>query len=439
MPNHTVRKKNIPKTDQLDRICRACGQVWTKTVRRFWRTYRKQGVWLSKYDMHNWICTETIRTDTKGNGFEHPDMEAFAGKRENAEVPELAKTIGSQTRQETVGSFFDALKTWRKAKDQGMAEGFRPPYKPKKFYKAQWKYQSIKRRGDHMRLTCGRGPDPVMIEWPHPLPRHVEIGWDHGNYEVRAKYNDDQDLPEGFIRTREPVGDKTAAIDPGEIYLASVFDGDSSYIINGGRLRDLRQTQNREKRKFAGKIDRKKKGSRRFWKLVQAKNSRLEEIRNKIKDLLHKMSTRLVEEIWSRGCSKIVIGDLSGIRTEMDYGSKMNQRLHQWAFRQFKKKIEYKADRYNIETEDEREKDTSSVCPHCGEHKTEELSVNDRLYRCTGCGFEGHRDIMGAANIRARHLEGSIDHGHQDGPLPNPKIISFDSHMECVFEDADSA
>ncbi|MCS4119675.1 IS605 OrfB family transposase, partial [Salinibacter ruber] len=32
-----------------------------------------------------------------------------------------------------------------------------------------------------------------------------------------------------------------------------------------------------------------------------------------------------------RDVSTVVIGELKGIRDSVDYGSRMNQRLHQWA------------------------------------------------------------------------------------------------------------
>jgi putative transposase len=43
------------------------------------------------------------------------------------------------------------------------------------------------------------------------------------------------------------------------------------------------------------KIDRKEKGSRRWKRLVRAKNRQLEKIRNQIEDFLHKTATRLVK------------------------------------------------------------------------------------------------------------------------------------------------
>ena len=52
---------------------------------------------------------------------------------------------------------------------------------------------------------------------------------------------------------------------------------------------------------------------------------------------------------------------------------------------------------------DENEAYTSQTCPVCGHrHKPK-----DRNFRCK-CGFSWHRDVLGAWNIRSRHLHGEL-------------------------------
>jgi putative transposase len=97
------------------------------------------------------------------------------------------------------------------------------------------------------------------------------------------------------------------------------------------------------KAELGAKIDRKERGSNRWKKLVQTKNKQLGHIDNKITDLLHKPSRKVVEMLLERRVSAIVIGDTRGIRDRIDYGSQMNQRLHQRAYGEFARMIEYKA------------------------------------------------------------------------------------------------
>jgi len=189
-------------------------------------------------------------------------------------------------------------------------------------------------------------------------------------------------------------------VDLGEKCLAAAYDGEEALVFDGERLRQLRAVQNREKRRFARKIDRKEKGSRRWTTLVQAKKRRLKKLRDRTEDVLHKMSTRLVEELWARGVSTIVVGDLTGIRESIDYDTDTNRRLHGWAFRRLTEMIEYKAERYGISVESTREAYTSQTCPRCGAAKASHK--DGRTFCCSECDLTAHRDVVGAMNIREK-------------------------------------
>lgn len=100
-----------------------------------------------------------------------------------------------------------------------------------------------------LRLSCGRGNEPVLIGWPvGEKPVFVEIGWNDG-YEVRATYE---------VETEDrTTGDKVAGIDLGERHLAAISTGDDCFLLNGGELRALRKYQNQTKAKLDSKINRK--------------------------------------------------------------------------------------------------------------------------------------------------------------------------------------
>jgi putative transposase len=285
-----------------------------------------------------------------------------------------------------------------------------------------------------LRLSNGRGTDPVLIDWPSEKePKRVEIRWDGRQYELRCQYEVEED--------EEPKGTKTAGIDIGEIHLAAVRAGDESWTVNGRELRSLRRQQNRTKARLGSKIDRKERGSRRWKRLARAKDRQLSKIRGRIKDLLHKQSTRLVKTLHERRVGTVVVGDLTGIRNGMDYGPKANQRLHQWAYGEFVRMIEYKARLCGMTVRRVGEAYTSQECPSCGSrHKP-----HGREYIC-GCGFEGHRDIVGAANIRRRYVaqqkylgqNGSKDSSLRvagEGPnrsvMASPTGVRYKPHMRC--------
>ncbi|WP_259211223.1 RNA-guided endonuclease InsQ/TnpB family protein [Salinibacter ruber] len=126
---------------------------------------------------------------------------------------------------------------------------------------------------------------------------------------------------------------------------------------------------------------------------------KLSKIRGRIRDLLHKQSTRLVKTLHERRVGTVVVGDLKGIRESIGYRSKANQKLHQWAYGEFARMIEYKARLCGMTVERVGEAYTSQTCPSCGSRH----EPHGREYIC-GCGFEGHRDLVGATNIRQKYL-----------------------------------
>jgi putative transposase len=73
----------------------------------------------------------------------------------------------------------------------------------------------------------------------------------------------------------------------------------------------------------------------------------------------------------------------------------VNGRLNRWSFRRFQKIIEYKARLSGLMVVYLNAKDTSSLCPICGE----KLSPNGyRRMRCPTCRLEEDRDIIAVKN-----------------------------------------
>lgn len=271
-----------------------------------------------------------------------------------------------------------------------------------------------------LRLSTKRGEDSILIDWPVDTePRTVEIGKTSDGFVVRAQYE-----TEPVDRT---TGDKVAGIDLGEKHLATVFTSGDAFTINGGELRALRHYQNGLKAKLDVKIDRKEWGSNRWKKLIRTKRQQLNHIDNKITDLLHKLSRKVVEMLLERRVSAVAIGDVRGIRDRMDYGKKMNQRLHQWAYGEFARMIEYKAKLAGITVERIGEAYTSQECPQCGHRK----KPSGREYSCGECSFHGHRDCVGAANIRRKYVGTEGYRCRLPGVMASPSGVRFHPHLSC--------
>jgi putative transposase len=384
---HLTRTFHIDSTDQLEKLSRASADLWNDVVKWYWRTAGRQDHWLSKTAMRKWHC--------KGHG-----------------------VLPSQTAQEVAEQFYDAVGSWHDNNRKG-----NPPRRCDKTYNVlRWTYQGVTLRDDGvLRLSTKRGEDSILIDWPVDTePRTVEIGKRPGGFVVRAQYD-----TKPVDRT---TGDQVAGIDLGEKHLAGVVTEEDSFLINGGELRALRHYQNSLKAKLDAKIDRKERGSNRWKKLIRTKNKQLGHIDKKITDLLHKLSRKTVEMLLERRVSAVAIGDVRGIRDRIDWGTEMNQRMHQWAYSKFAHMVEYKAQLAGITVQKVDEAYTTQTCPQCGHRK----KPGDREYVCSECDFHGHRDSVGAANILRKYV--GSDEAYRcrlPGVMASPSGVRFHPHLQC--------
>jgi putative transposase len=127
----------------------------------------------------------------------------------------------------------------------------------------------------------------------------------------------------------------------------------------------------------------KKKGSRRRKKLIRSKQKQLKKLKNQIKDIEHKQSSRLISTLHASRVQTVVIGDVRDIRQDLDVGSKNNQKLHQWSHGSIRHKLTYKAERHGMAVDLQEESYTSQTCPCCGKR----YKPRGRNYLCSRCGF----------------------------------------------------
>jgi putative transposase len=250
-----VRRVNIGKTPQLDELAHECGQVYTQTLVFFWRTVRHKGLWLGPKHL----------------------MRLFTSKK-----------LHAHTADACVQSFFASLKSWRERKKAGDPDAH-PPRKRKWYFKVEYKQSAMKLTDGKLRLSNGKGNEPLILDWPWELPQTVVIHWTGTQYEALATYEVEPHAT--------PTGEKVAGIDLGEIHMAVSHDGTETHILNGRHLRSKRQYRNKLQEHLSKKIDRKKKGSKRRKKLIVSKKKQLKKLKHQIADVEHKQTSRL---IWLR-------------------------------------------------------------------------------------------------------------------------------------------
>ena len=351
-----TRRLRLAKTEQLDTLAHWAGIVYSMVLVFFWRILRKKNHWLSQYAMHRLVRNDNLH---------------------------------SQTVQGIIDIFYANIKSWQQLRKTNPKA--RLPRKRRWYFVIPYKEAAIQLKDKKLILSNGRGNAPLIIDWAYDKPKYIEISYDDG-YIVSATYN---------VAPADPVqeGD-TAGVDLGDIHIAAVRIKDKTIIFNGGELRSKRRYINKETGKMQGKIDKCKKGSKRRKKLVKAKKKMRKRLNNQIKDILHKQTTKLVYTLKNANVKTAAIGDVRNIRQNVDYGNHANQMIHQMFSGQARQMIEYKCTKHGMETVIINEAYSSQTCPKC----LKKNKTDDRNYKCRFCGFEYHRDGVGAINIRQKQM-----------------------------------
>jgi putative transposase len=112
----------------------------------------------------------------------------------------------------------------------------------------------------------------------------------------------------------------------------------------------------------------------------------------------------VVDYAVERQAGTLAVGDVRDVADKTDKGASFNQKLRSWRHGKLRAYLTYKAEAEGISVVLVDEHYASQTCPQCGfRHKP-----RGRVYICGQCGFSGHRDVVGAANILSRRLHGDV-------------------------------
>ena len=348
-------------TAALDAINRLGGRIYSKTVSLAFKTHRHKGFWLSDAGLKKYLKFKRYPCHAHSV---QAIIDDYCGARR---------------------SFFCNKKSNPKAK---------PPKRTYKFHTFTWRATGITYKRGKLRLSMDKGREPILIKIDKKfykiVPAEVSLVYNKTTkqYEFHATY---QTQP----KPTKPKHGTAVAVDMGEIHPITAFDGLHSEIYNGRAHRSKVRYREKSKGSINRKLSRCKRGSKRYKKLKRAKDKTLAALTAQLRDMRHKITSRFVSTCYKRKIETIVIGDIKHIRQSINYGKKANEKLHQWAFSQMRDMITYKAKAVGISVDTQDEAYTSQTCPSCGHRK----KPAKRNYKCSECGWHGHRDIVGASNI----------------------------------------
>ncbi|MER6917782.1 RNA-guided endonuclease TnpB family protein, partial [Streptomyces spiralis] len=149
-------------------------------------------------------------------------------------------------------------------------------------------------------------------------------------------------------------------------------------------------------------LSRKAKGDGANRRKARAKVAKIHtRIADRRRDVLHKLTTRLVRENQT-----LVIEDLT-VRTMVKNRS-LARAISDAAWSQFRSMLEYKAGWYGREVVAvDRFFPSSKLCSHCGTLQPE-MPLNVRTWTCDSCGTAHDRDVNAAKNLLAAGLAVSV-------------------------------
>ena len=340
-------------------------------------------------------------------GYPHAHRDFYFSKNCEGWVDKnLSKSqpLHSQSIQDVRQRYFKSWKSYSVLKKTGGVQRPKPPNKRKNYQTTRWKKSAIQfvegsLFGKRLQLSMGKGRPKLDI----PLPKSfdmskthriatIDLVYTYGKWELHFTYTQEIELPES--------GSGISGADIGEIHPIVSNDGQHTDIYNERYIRSLYRHRNKVLAEFSQTLSRCKRHSKRWWKLTRRKWKRIRKIDNQIKDALHKHTTTYVNRCAGNNIGTIVLGDLTRIRANINYGKRSNQKLHQWAFGKITELVTYKAKILGIKVVKINEAYTSQTCPKCGNRK----KPTNRNYTCP-CGYAYHRDGVGAINIRQKYLD----------------------------------
>jgi IS605 OrfB family transposase len=266
--------------------------------------------------------------------------------------------------------------------------------------------------GRRVRLPVARGQPELWVRLARPLPyppeqvRAVTLLHDGGRLwlavTAAVPVHQDHDL--------DP--NRVAGVDLGIIHPYAVATNDAGLLVSGRALRaehylHLADQQARQARVARRAPKPGQRGSRR-WRRLRARQRQLEaRHRRRVRQTQHQAAKQVVAFAVRQRVGTLLIGDPKGI-TDQRSGRVQNLRLRRWCRTYLVQALRDKAELAGIAVRLVDERGTSSTCPCCRRRVSK---PSGRRFHCSRCGFQGHRDLVGARNIAAKAGGGSMGVG----------------------------
>lgn len=192
------------------------------------------------------------------------------------------------------------------------------PYKTKNFYIIPFKSSAINRNAKgNLKLSMSKGRY-LELDFNIENIKTAEIVWKNGYY---LYYTFDNDL-DGVIAE----GTNTIGVDLGEIHsIASVTNEGNGLIISNREGRSIKQFRNKMYAYISKRLSRCKKGSRQSKKLWKLKNNIRTKTDNQLMNLYNQTTRKFIDFCVEQEVCEIVLGDIKVIEKNTKKKKKLNR------------------------------------------------------------------------------------------------------------------
>lgn len=294
--------------------------------------------------------------------------------------------LHSQSVQQIISEFCEAVEATRQLRKNGHAEA-RYPWRKPRYRDVIYTNQAIKLRDGYLLLPNGAA-GVLRIPLPVDLPgRLMEARLGMGHILLVCA------LPNTPQPQQTVIG-----VDLGVNPLIAATDGSKAILVSGRAAKATVQWRNKRLASIQQRQSRHTKGARRWKRLQQRKAKLLRKAANRIRDLTHKATRKVVNAFPGATC---YVGKPFNDAAQKT-GRKQAQQVSSACNARLITQLDYKsAGAIQVD-----EAYSSQTCPVCGMR-----TKGRRVYRCRRCGCTAPRDVIGSTNIRNVGVFGGLQTG----------------------------
>jgi transposase len=302
--------------------------------------------------------------------------------------------------------YSDAWFTTARARKEGGSTA-RYPRRKRHLTPVRYYHGTFTLDGRRLRLPVARGCPPLQVrldrDVPYPVGQVRSVTLLNEGPRLYAEVTAEVPVA-AYPAGQEPDPGRVAGVDPGIIHPFAVAGPDGEGLLVSGRairaetflhLGDAK----RRARATARRAPRPGQAGSRRWKKTRARQ-RTQEARHRrrVRQAQHEASAAVIAWAAARRIGTLKVGDPRGV-LDLPAGRRHNKRVRDWRIGHLLRALQDKAARAGITAVLVDERGTSSTCPCCARRVPKPAG---RVFACPRCGFTGHRDLAGAANIASR-------------------------------------